>query len=144
MKILISTTLICLFISCINKKPDPTSNNISQDTSSNNITNQTKPTHPIKSEINDFKYSKELLFKKWMHDLNDNNYAFEFTDKSFLINYDRVISVPYIINHDSIEIFEYHDSETSKGKIIKLTSDSLVIKWITEDVNRYTVFQQQP
>ncbi len=48
-----------------------------------------------------------------------------------------MISVPYVIRQDTIEVMEYHDGRTSKGRITQLTQDSLKIQWDTGDENDY-------
>lgn len=95
---------------------------------------------PNHSEITNPKYSLELLFKSWAHNLEDDKPAFEIDNKAFRIFNGGTF--PFILHNDTIEIFEYHHDETSKGVITKLTADSLIIRWTTGDENKYVPYKE--
>jgi hypothetical protein len=92
---------------------------------------------PEKSEIKEFKYTFELLFKSWTWSYGDKSKPAFTIDKSvFKADSSRF---KYTITNDSIRIFtnaEYGDG-IDRGIITKLTEDSLVINWSTGDINRY-------
>lgn len=93
---------------------------------------------PERSELIDPELPPELLFTSWHHRSTDARPAFTMDSMFFSVDHgDTIITAPFILRGDSIEIFEYHDGESSAGIITKLTKDSLVIKWTTGDVNRY-------
>lgn len=98
---------------------------------------------PEKSEINNPKYSTDFLLKSWAHTSKDDEPAFTIDHEFFRIIYnDTIANVKYIVEKDSIEIFEYHHGHTSKGTISKLTTDSLVINWSTGDRGRYVKYEE--
>ncbi len=113
------------------------------------IVNVEKHYFPEKSEVINFKYSKEKLFNYWTHSSDDESPAFNIDEMGFHVH-TRVggHSIPYLIKHDTIEVFEYHGGpngmETSQGIIIKLTEDSLVVSFYTggESVDRYVKYKE--
>ncbi len=99
---------------------------------------------PAHSTITDPASPTELLFHPWAHEATNASYAMKFDKVLCRINYgDSVVSVPYILKRDSIEIFEYHDGLTSKGIIRKLTEDSLIVSWETGDENNYVRYREE-
>lgn len=97
---------------------------------------------PDSSKIIDPTYPMDYLFKSWAHETTDEKPAFTVDKKFFRINYrETTVNVPFIIQKDSIEIFEYHDGQTSRGVIEKLTVDSLIIRWTTGDRNEYVSYK---
>lgn len=106
--------------------------------------------YPEKSEVINSKYSIELLFQSWAHDLSDSEYAFRIDESGFHQGSSRseYYTVPYVIKFDSLEVFEYmggpNGSVTSRGVITKLTKDSLVISYFTggNSIGRYVKFKE--
>jgi hypothetical protein len=102
---------------------------------------------PDNSEIKNFKFSKDMLFNYWAHS-DDGVFAFRINKTGFYIGaIGELSSIPYLIQNDTIEVFEYHGGpngmETSKGVITKLTNDSLVISFFTggSSIGRYVKFK---
>ena len=94
---------------------------------------------PAMSSVKNPEYSTQLLFKSWKHDSSDKKPAFSIDKDYFSIHYgDTISQVPYILQGNRVEVFEYHDGETARGEISKLTEDSLHIHWSTGDINKYT------
>lgn len=111
--------------------------------------NITEHYFPEKSEVINFKYAKEKLFNYWAHSFDDEYPAFNINEQGFHVHpIDGGYTIPFIIKHDTIEIFEYHGGpngmETSQGVIIKLTEDSLVIYFYTggESIDRYVKYKE--
>ena len=83
---------------------------------------------PTKSQIINSAIDTTLLFGIWTLDPNGPHADFWLTVEDFyVVDYDGDGSMPYLLIKDSIEIF-YNDFK-QKGKIEKVTSDSLTIHW---------------
>ena len=81
-----------------------------------------------KSEISDPSFDKELLFGVWGASLEDPACEFEINEKRLLLcDYDGDGERIYLITGDSI--FLNNPMLVFKGKILKITRDSLVIHW---------------
>ena len=92
---------------------------------------------PWEIEVNNFKFSITDLYGFWNHsdDPEEAEPVFEIDKDGF-----HLLQGPtkqYIINYDSIKISESHHGKYSVGQITKLTEDSLIIEWNTNDINRY-------
>ncbi|MCB9334937.1 MAG: hypothetical protein H6586_02235 [Flavobacteriales bacterium] len=105
---------------------------------------------PEKSDLLNFKFSKEMFFNSWAFSSDNDEPAFKIDSQGFhVITKDGGYTIPYLIKKDTIEIFEYHGGpngmETSKGVITKLTNDSLVISFFTggDNIERYVKFNSE-
>jgi hypothetical protein len=100
-----------------------------------------KITRPLKSSISNAKYSSALLFKTWTwSDENENKAVLTFGKDSLNIHGEK--KYIYTVNYDSLRIFTSYDHPGdgfTRGIITKLTKDSLIIKWSTDDndINKY-------
>ncbi len=98
-----------------------------------------KKTSPLKSSISNAKFSYDLLLKTWTwSDDNENLPVLSFKKDSLNIHGEK--KYIYSVNHDSLRIFTSYDHPGdgfTRGIITKLTKDSLVIKWSTDDMNKY-------
>ncbi len=94
---------------------------------------------PEKSSISNENFSKDLLFRTWTwSDRHLNEAVLTFTIDSLEIHNEA--KYVYSINFDSLRVFTSYDKpgdSYSRGMIKKLTEDTLVIKWSTDDVNGY-------
>jgi hypothetical protein len=79
------------------------------------------------------------LYKTWAHASEPSAPMFRISPSSFDIHYGDTVLTPftYQLEQDTIEIFEYHDGHTSKGRIATLNEVLLVIEWRTGDRNEY-------
>ena len=78
-----------------------------------------------------------MLFKIWTLDPDGPHADFRITKKEFyVVDYDGDGSMPYILNGDSLTI--YYNDFIQKGKVLKVTKDSLIIIW--NDVDGPTGF----
>lgn len=98
-----------------------------------------KLSKPLKSSISNSEISSNLLFKTWTWaDNTEKQPVLTFKKDSLNIHAEK--KYIYTINFDSLRIFTSYDHSGdgfTRGIITKLTKDSLVIKWSTEDVNKY-------
>jgi len=94
---------------------------------------------PSKSSISSTKISSDLLFKTWTwSDGDENDSVFTF-HRDYLTIHDENNYI-YTINQDSLRIFTSYGEPGdgfTRGIITKLTKDSLIIMWSTDDVNEY-------
>jgi hypothetical protein len=68
------------------------------------------------------------LFKIWTLDPDGPHADFWFKQTEFyMVDYDRVGAMPYLLNQDSLTIF-YNDF-IKKGKIVSVSKDNLKIHW---------------
>jgi len=85
---------------------------------------------PSSSNITNFKFSKDELFKSWVENPSEDtpNTTFVIDEKSFYVaDYDGDGSMPYQINNDSLIV--YFNDFIKRAKIIELTNDKLIIHW---------------
>ncbi len=98
-----------------------------------------KITKPSKSTISNSKISTDLLYTTWTWgEGNENDSVFTF-QRDFLHIHDENKYI-YTINYDSLRIFTSYGEPGdgfTRGIITKLTKDSLIIKWSTDDINKY-------
>ena len=94
---------------------------------------------PISSYINNPTFNPELLIGKWMYP-EDDKPILEFRKDSLNVFFERHI---YTINSDSLRIYTNADHPgggIDRGILKKLTKDSLLIEWSTDDMNLYLRF----
>lgn len=98
-----------------------------------------KMTKPLKSSISNAKFSSDFIFKTWIwSDDNENLPVLTFKKDSLSIHREKKYA--YTINYDSLRIFTSYERPGdgfTRGIITKLTKDSLIIKWSTDDINKY-------
>lgn len=106
-------------------------------------TKQSEKSQVIEVETNR-RLNTELLYNTWAHRNRDANPVFRIDPNSFDIFYNSDVpkEFEYRVEGDSIEIFEYHEGQTSKGQILRLSRDSLEIGWSTGDKNEYVSWKQ--
>lgn len=94
---------------------------------------------PLKSSVSNTKFQPDLLFKKWtLSDVGENKPVLTFKKDSINIEGER--KYIYTVNYDSLRIFTAYNHPGdgfTRGIITKLTKDSLIIKWSTDDINKY-------
>ena len=96
---------------------------------------------PERSSINNFPFSSEIFLNKWKYS-EDEKPILEFTSDSMDVFYTKYI---YTINQDSIRIFTKADHPgggIDRGIITKLTKDSLLIEWSTDDRSVYVRYNE--
>ncbi len=100
-----------------------------------------KITRPLKSSISNAIFSYELLLTTWTWSgYNENQPVLTFKKDSLKIYGEE--KYIYTINYDSLRIFTSYDHPGdgfTRGTITKLTKDSLIIKWSTDenDISKY-------
>ena len=127
----------------IAKTNPQTSNSINEEEEKGELTNKwtwnDNIVNPMQSSITNAKFSKELLFKTWTRsDDNENQPALTFKKDSVDIPGEK--KYIYTINHDSLRIFTSYDHSGdgfTGGIITMLTKDSLIIRWSSDDINKY-------
>lgn len=99
---------------------------------------------PEKSKITNSKFASEFLFKSWTWNDGENKKpAFTIDKTSFNSNELKYI---YTLNYDSLRIFtsyEHPGDGIERGIIAKLTEDSLIIKWSTDEIDKYVPFKMK-
>jgi hypothetical protein len=74
------------------------------------------------------KIDSTFLFKAWAMDLTDPSASFQISSKDFFaVDFNGIGERNYILNNKNIKIFD--GKYADEGEIIKLTKDSLYIKW---------------
>ena len=92
---------------------------------------------PEKSSINNMTFPQELLLKTWTTNLGESP-IFTFNKDSLIIYNEK--NYIYSVNFDSLRIFTSYDHPgdgIERGIISKLTKDSLIIVWTSDDIDRY-------
>lgn len=100
---------------------------------------------PERSSISNENFSKDLLFRTWTWSDGDV-YEAAMTFASDSIDIHNEAKYVYSINFDSLRVFTSYErpgDSYSRGIITKLTEDTLVIKWSTDDVNAYVPLEKK-
>ena len=94
-----------------------------------------------KSSIQNFPYSSNLLLHKWKFG-DDQKPILEFTDDSMNVYIAKYI---YTIKFDSLRVYtqaEHPNGGINRGIITKLTKDTLVVEWSTNDRDIYITYNE--
>lgn len=138
----------CFFYSCSLKNNTPSDQSIEEDSvmttrHENEMVTNLSDTQlhnsepPQESKITNPKFPLKNVFGTWTRDNDDLDGPDFRLDSESVYSISSKEYIPYIINYDTITIFEYHDGIVSKGIIKDATNDSLIIFWDTKDTNRY-------
>ncbi len=97
----------------------------------------------FKSKMCDYnsKIDSTFLFKAWCYGLDDPSASFQISKKEFFcVDFDGIGPKSYVLQGNNIKISD--ENYTDEGDIVKLTKDSLHIKWkATEITMKYIVWK---